>query len=381
MAIFLLIFFLLLTAYCLLIDYYRRAWNSIPEYTEDKFSAVRISVVIAARNEENNLGEVLDCLAGQDYPADLLEVIVVDDHSTDASASIAETYSFVHVLQLSPHLEGKKQAISAGIHAASGELIVTTDADCRAGAGWLRSLASFYVSSRAKFIAAPVMIAPTRSFAGIFQSLDFLTLQGITGASVHRKFHNMGNGANLAYPKQVFVDVNGFEGVDHIPSGDDMLLMHKIAMRYPEQVFYLKNRNSIVTTKPERTWKDFMQQRVRWASKAVHFKDRRIFYVLLLTYLVNVCFVVSAVTSLFNAYSFGFFLLLLLAKIIIEFPFVNSVANFFNRRPLMKYFIFFQPLHILYIIVAGWLGRFGSYTWKSRKIKNTGKSLHAIKVH
>ena len=369
MAIFLFIFFLLLAAYCLLVDYYRRAWNSIPAPVLSENIQVKISVIVAARNEENNIGNLLEDLARQDYPKEFYEVIIVNDHSTDGTAN---RISFGRLMELPSHLEGKKNAIAFGIDAVQGELIITTDADCRVPPGWLKTIAAFYSATGAKFIAAPVMIAPSRSLLGIFQSLDFLTMQGITGASVHRKFHSMCNGANLAYPRNIFFEVNGFEGVDNIPSGDDMLLMHKIFTRYPGEVFYLKEQGAIVTTVAEKNWKDFLQQRVRWASKAVHYKDKRIFYELLLTYLVNVCFLAAAIISFFNSYTLGFFLLLLLAKVIVEFPFVNAVAIFFNRRRLMRYFVFFEPLHIIYIIISGWLGRFGSYTWKSRKIKNTG---------
>lgn len=369
MTIFLLIFFLLLVAYCLLVDFYRRAWNSIPVPVLSENRQVKISVIVAARNEENNIAGLLEGLAQQDYPKELYEVIIVDDHSSDGTAN---KISSGRLLQLPAHLEGKKNAIALGINAAQGELIVTTDADCKVPPGWLKTIAAFYSNTGAKFIAAPVMITSSRSLLGIFQSLDFLSMQGITGASVHRKFHSMCNGANLAYPKNVFFDVNGFEEIDNIPSGDDMLLMHKIFTRYPDEIFYLKDARAIVTTAAEKSWKDFLQQRVRWASKAVHYKDKRIFYVLLLTYLVNVCFFAATIISFFNSYILGFFLLLLLAKVVIEFPFVNAVAIFFNRRDLMRYFILFEPLHILYIIISGWLGRFGSYTWKSRKIKNTG---------
>ncbi len=110
------------------------------------------------------------------------------------------------------------------------------------------SITSFYQSTGAKFIAAPVKMMGDKTLLGVFQTLDFLTLQGITGASVYKRFHTMCNGANLAYPKETFIEVNGFEGIDNIPSGDDMLLMHKIFLRYPDKIFYLKNTTAIVTT-------------------------------------------------------------------------------------------------------------------------------------
>jgi cellulose synthase/poly-beta-1,6-N-acetylglucosamine synthase-like glycosyltransferase len=332
-------------------------------------------VVIAVRNEEKNIEVLLQALSSQDYPKQLFEVIIVDDHSTDDTVlNIQQIKNLNFVFKLIHLPEGatsKKKAIAAGIEKASGELIVTTDADCTMPATWLSTYAAFYLSTGAKFIAAPVLMKASESFCRLFQSIDFLILQGITGASVNKKFHAMCNGANLAYPKKVFEEVKGFEGIDNIPSGDDMLLMQKIYIRYPEQVLYLKSKKALVTTSAEPTWKIFFHQRIRWASKAVHYKDARIFYVLLLTYLINAGFLVLAIASFWWYNWFMFLLLFLLAKIIIEFPFVNAVAIYFNMRKMVAYFPFLQPFHIVYVVIAGWLGRFGSYEWKSRTIKTS----------
>jgi biofilm PGA synthesis N-glycosyltransferase PgaC len=374
MALFLLIFFLLLTAYGFLIDHYRRAWNAIPVYSDVPVPKTLVSIVVAVRNERKNIERLRDCLYRQDYPKELYEIIIVDDHSTDDTEEkfrsfYAEDFSTKYV-KLAEGSGSKKAAITTGIRLAAGDLIITTDADCAMGPAWVSTMVSFFSDRNAKFVAAPVIMKSRRSFLGIFQSLDFLSLQGITGASVDKRLHSMCNGANLAYAKEAFIEVNGFEGIDHLPSGDDMLLMHKIYTKYPEQVFYLKNKEAIVTTEPETNWKDFFNQRIRWASKAVHYKDKRIFYVLLLIYLINTCFLALTIAALIH-HSWGIFLFLfLLAKIIIEFPFVNAVAIFFGQSSLMVYFPFLQPFHILYTIIAGWLGRFGSYTWKSRVIKN-----------
>jgi hypothetical protein len=178
----------------------------------------------------------------------------------------------------------------------------------------------------------------------------------------------MCNGANLAYAKDAFVEVGGFSGIDSIPSGDDMLLMHKIALRYPDRVFYLKSRRAIVSTRSETSWKKFFHQRIRWASKADRYDDKRIFRVLLLVYGVNLLFLVMAVAAFWDRW-WGFLLLVLLvAKTMIEYPFVSNVATFFDQRKLMAYFPLLQPLHILYTLIAGWLGKFGSYRWKGRTI-------------
>jgi cellulose synthase/poly-beta-1,6-N-acetylglucosamine synthase-like glycosyltransferase len=330
-------------------------------------------VVIAARNEEKNIPHLLSCIAEQQYPRNFFEVIIIDDHSTDNTWQELSSYTAdfsLKLYQLPEELHGKKSAIDLAVKNASGELIVQTDADCSAGPGWLASIAGFYKQTGAKFIAAPVTLRNDRSLLGIFQSLDFLTMQTITGASVFKRFHTMCNGANLAFVRSAFVEVNGFEGIDNIPSGDDMLLMHKIYSAYPDKVAYLKSSAAIVQTAAPPTWKDFFNQRIRWSSKAVHYKDKRIFNVLLLTYTLNVCFLGLGIAAVVSSYWLSLFLLFLLAKVLIEFPFVNAGAIFFGQQRLMKWFPFLQPLHILYVIIAGWLGRFGSYQWKDRLIKN-----------
>lgn len=380
MAFFLLILFFLLVIYAILIDYYRRAWNNMPvEDAPKHMPSAFISVIVAVRNEEKNIAALLSSLEQQLYPEHLYEVIVVDDRSTDNTwDELMKRAQDAHPpvclrLQEKPGeavVAYKKKAIETGIAAAKGQLIVTTDADCRFHSQWLVMLADHYERTGAKFIAAPVTMAGKGNLLNIFQSLDFLTLQGITGASVYKKFHTMCNGANLAYDKAAFAEVNGFAGIDNIPSGDDMLLMHKIFKNYPGKVHYLKNKMAIVVTEPAHSWKEFFHQRIRWASKASHYNDKRIFWVLLLVYLINAGLLVLGIASLWESTWLFFLVLLLIAKLLIEFPFVNAIAIFYDQQYLMKYFPFMQPLHILYIVVAGWLGKFGSYEWKGRKIKN-----------
>ena len=381
----------LFAVYGALIDYYRRAWMAIPSFTASaesiRLSRTKISVLVPARNEEANIAACVDSLSRQSYPKDLYEVIVIDDHSTDRTPEIVGELRYpglsVQCLRLAettsdqPVLAHKKWAIETGIGRALGELIVTTDADCLFDPEWLATIAAFYEQKNAKFIAAPVRIGVLadsspghypRSLLSIFQTLDFITLQGITGAAVSRKFHSMCNGANLAYARSAFYEVEGFKGIDTLPSGDDMLLMHKIYRKYPDGVFFLKSPKAIVTTQPETRWKGFFNQRVRWASKADRYDDRRIFWVLLLVYIVNALFAVLPIAAFWNNWWLWLLLIGLVVKTMLEYPFVRTVATFFGQQSLMVYFPILQPLHILYTIVIGWLGKFGSYRWKDRKI-------------
>ena len=217
-------------------------------------------------------------------------------------------------------------------------------------------------------ITSPVKLQTHNTLLSIFQSLDFITLQGITAASISRGFHTLANGANLCYARNAFYEVGGFQDIDHIASGDDMLLMYKIARQHAGKIKYLKSNQAIVTAEAANTWGAFWQQRIRWASKADKYDDKKVFRVLLLVYLLNLLLLALFVLSFFNTDLFVIEALFIFSKILLEFPFVSAVASFFGERRLMTYFPFLQPLHILYTIVAGWLGKFGSYQWKGRTV-------------
>lgn len=364
----------LLILYALLFVYYWRGWNSIKDFQADgKEKHSFLSVVIPARNEKKNILNLLNALAEQTYPKEYFEIIVVDDFSTDSTAQIVGSLNLSNLKLVRPDVaaeqSSKKKAIEAGIHHAKGELILTTDADCVPSKNWLAIINGFYVNGDVLFIAAPVKFTNDKSFLQRFQSLDFLTLQGITAASVATNFHTMCNGANLAYKREAFFEVNGFEGIDKVATGDDMLLMYKIWKRYPGKIKYLKSKDAIVATDPMHTWKDFFYQRKRWASKTLVYEDFRIIAVLFLVLLVNCSFIALLIASLINPfywwYVFGFWI----AKTIIEIPFVYSVAKFYDEQRLVHYLFFFQPLHILYTVLTGILSQFGRYEWKGRKLK------------
>jgi len=375
--------------YTILILYYWESWVSIPSF---KFQAsgfmpsAKVSVIIPARNEEKNIGACLDSICRQTYPMHLFEVLVVDDHSTDHTAAIVKSFAPQRVKLLS--LEDftgdalnsyKKKAIEIAIVQSTGELIVTTDADCIVKENWLQTIAAFYETHQPVFIAAPVSINCGFTFIEMFQALDFAMLQGITGASVHKKIHSMCNGANLAYTKKAFEEVGGFSGIDHIASGDDMLLMHKINKHYPGKLMYLKSKEVIVQTAPVNSVGEFLNQRIRWASKADKYDDRRIFGVLLLVYLVNVLLLALPILALVTNFQFSIFNFqfsiwalwgfLLFLKIFAELIFLYPVAKFFGKQSMLWMFPLMQPFHIMYTVIAGWLGKFGSYTWKERKVK------------
>ncbi len=357
--------------YSLLIIYYWRTWSSIVIFHPTKKDAQKkIALIVPARNEENNIGKLLSALTNQSYPKELTEIIVVDDNSTDNTAAIVQQFPFAKLIQLKEDAINsyKKKAIEKGIAAATGELIVTTDADCIPPKNWLQTIASFKEEKEAIFIAAPVVINCNSSVLQVFQAMDFMVLQGITGAVVASQKMSMCNGANLAYERNAFYAVNGFTGIDHIASGDDMLLMHKIVKLYPGKVHYLKSKEAIVSTEPMQTWRSFFNQRIRWASKAGLYNDKRILPVLLLVYLVNVSFAALLIAGIWDTHNLLYAAILWVVKTLVELPFFISVSNFFDKQWAIKLFFIFQPLHIFYTIISGLFSQFGKYEWKGRKV-------------
>lgn len=380
--VFILIFIAaLLVCHAILIENYRRWFLKIKPFTSSSAILPRISftVIIPARNEEDQIEKCIETVLAQNYPDHLYEVIVADDYSTDNTANIIQQlqkkFSNLRLLQLEKVLPDKqlnsykKKAIELAIEMSKGDWIVTTDADCMVTKNWLQNFNNFIEQHDSVFVAAPVKFINTGSFVSIFQCLDFMSLQGITAASVHHGFHSMCNGANLAYNKNVFYAVNGFKGIDNIASGDDMLLMHKIFVRFKKQVYFLFSQDSIVQTPPMRTWKDFINQRIRWASKADKFDDKRIITVLVFIYLFNLSFIIIPAAAFWYKNLWYYWLAMMAAKTIIELRFMFPVARFFREEKLLWWFPVMQPFHIFYTIIAGWLGKFGKYSWKGRFVK------------
>ena len=381
---------LLLLIYIALIIIYRIYWSDIPSYIvkygNKRFSTF-ISIIVPARNEECNIASLLESIKNQSYPQHLFEVIVVDDFSTDNTKHIVQSFdcTFIKYLSLEDHISEsninsyKKKALETGISLSKGELIVTTDADCVVKENWMATIADFYELHKPDMIVMPVVMDDVRTPIQMFQSLDFMSLQGITAAGLHYKMHGMCNGANLAYRKTSYKEVGGFSGIDHIASGDDMMLLHKFSARDKNSILYLKSKEVIVKTQPVNDVRSFINQRIRWASKADKYQDKSLLPILLIVYLFNCSLFLLFLGSLFFnkeasllSYSFSIRELLLFSIVVktaAEMIFLIPVSHFFNQRRLMWAFPIFQPFHVIYIIIAGWLGKFGEYSWKERKVK------------
>lgn len=380
MYIFIAIFITLALGYSALMLVYLQGWRKQETFRlpEDFVPKTTISIIIPARNEAHNIGFCIRSILNQNYPKELFNIIVVDDHSTDDTCKVVNAFSDdrVRCIRLSEYIEAeegvisyKKKALEAGIGVSMSELIITTDADCVVPAEWLMHMAAIYEKENPVMIVAPVDFTSDNSILQNFQSLDFMSMQGITAAAHKLRLGNMCNGANLVFTRKAYNSVEGYKDIDHLASGDDYLLMMKMHHAYPTRISYLKSQQAIVRTAPQLSWKGFLQQRIRWASKTGKYDDKRLTAILAYVYLFNLSFLIYGIAAIFYPWMILLWLFVLLIKTESELFYLYPVARFFDKKKDLLFFPLLQPLHIAYIITAGFMGFAGKYQWKGRDVK------------
>lgn len=367
---------LLLTAiYLSVLVYLIKGWAALkrPKIKQTGF-ITKVTVMIAARNEEEKIHLTIEDILAQDYPKHLTEIIIVDDHSTDRTTTIINSYApdGVKLLQLNEHKplnSYKKKAITDAIKVSSGELMVATDADCRMGSKWLSSIVGYYETMHPVMISSPVGYFEEKSLFERMQTLEFNYLIGIGAAFIGNGRASTCNGANLAYRKDVFYEVGGFKGIDELASGDDELLLQKVAERFPEKIGFLKLYDAVVFTHAKYNVKEFLQQRRRWASKSIKYKDKKVVALAVCIWLFNVSLLLNACLGFYDIYFFKLFALQFLLKYVFELAFLLPISTFFKRPGLVTLLIIIIPVHILYFIYVGLIGNTGTYMWKGRVVR------------
>ncbi|MEZ5198629.1 MAG: glycosyltransferase [Bacteroidales bacterium] len=364
--------------YVALILFYTLGWFRLKTFNPQntKFKT-RVSIIIPARNEEENITNLLTDLAHQAYPKNLFEVIVIDDNSTDTTHekvsnfiknSNEKNFNLIGISEESPDTAYKKKAINLAIEKSNGDLIITTDADCRMGMNWLSSFVTLYETEKPKMIVGPVSFFNETTFFQKMQTLEFLSLIAITGGAIKAGRPIMCNGANLAYEKGAFIEVGGF-GSDSFASGDDVFLLLRMKKQFGNKsVRFLKNNNAIVYTEALKSVADFFHQRTRWASKNKVY-DVKILFVSFSVYMTNLILFTGLIQSIFIPSMLPPVMLAFVIKLLVELPILIGIGNFVKRSRMFLYsfpLIFIYPL---YIIVVGALGILGNYHWKGRKVK------------
>jgi cellulose synthase/poly-beta-1,6-N-acetylglucosamine synthase-like glycosyltransferase len=328
-----------------------------------------VSVVIPARNEEENIGACLKNLSRQKYPREKYEVIVVDDHSDDNTYSITESYKKDNVILLSLNdmsgMSPKKAALHQGIKASRGDIILTTDADCRTLPTWIETIVKYF-DEKTGAVASWLYVEENNHLLSKLERLDSLALSFIGAASFGLKKPFMANGANFAYRRQVYNELNGFAGVDSYVSGDDDLLLQKIHASRNWKCTFAPDAHCAVVTKPCKTWRGFFQQRFRWASKG-RIYPKKLLLLESSIYLYYLSLLATTIMFILCGFTHLHMLLPLGLKFLADFVFMLLATRKFPHHinPLLLFTT--EWLQMAYILLGGVWGLWGTYTWKGRR--------------
>ena len=333
------------------------------------------SLLIAARNEAANLPNLLADLAAQTLPATQFEVLLADDHSTDDTAALiaaaAKNTPFaLRIIRLAEGETGKKAALAAALAQARAPWLVCTDADCRLGPGWLAAYEQFIAQQpAANFISGPVLLTGPTTFFQALLGLEFAGLVGVGAACLGRQVPTMCNGANLAYRRTAFEAVGGYFDNQHLASGDDEFLLHKIHRTFPGTAHFLTEAAAIVRTAAPATLGALLRQRVRWASKWRHYQSPASRYLALLVLGANVSLAAGLLAALRWPALWPWVGAAWVIKLGGDAWFLTPVLRFLQRRRWLGMLLPLQLLYAPYALAVGLAGWRGGYRWKGRAVR------------
>lgn len=353
--------------YCLVIAWISYGFTKIKKHQSTGLvPKTRFTIVVPFRDETENLPILLKSISVLNYPIEFFEVILVDDDSEESFCILSQKFNIQITKNIRVSNSPKKDAITTAMQHATNEWILTTDADCIVPKNWLQILDNYIQLHDVSMIAGAVTYQCDNSFLHHFQQLDLTSLQGATigGFGLNKGF--MCNGANLAYTKSLFKELNGFDGNNKIASGDDVFLLQKAIAKFPEQVHYLKADENIIITKPTPNWKSLFQQRVRWAAKTGSYQSTFGKILGLLVFLANL----SVVTTwgLFFTLQTNYINLLsiLILKFILDSTLLYQTNSFLTNKQ-MRYLIVSNLWYPFFSTSVALYSLLGSYEWKGRR--------------
>jgi cellulose synthase/poly-beta-1,6-N-acetylglucosamine synthase-like glycosyltransferase len=333
-----------------------------------------VSIIVAARNEDKSIGQCLQALIRQTYPAHKYEIIIVDDGSTDMTVSIVKSFSQrfpnVRLLSLSAETEqeigSKPMAMTKGIAQAIGEIILTTDADCIVPPRWVEIMINHF-DEHVAFVAGPVSEQSSTRFFSKLEQMEFLGLITTAAGLIGSGMPIICNGANLAYRKNVFMLAGGFG--QNGTSNDDESLMNRIAKRNIGRIVFAPESDAVITTQSSNTVVAFIRQRIRWANKRGRYEDKSTFLTLVSLYLFFVSFTLTVILIPLDPQLLLSVILVFGIKAIVDYFTLRSGARLFRQRFQIPYFLIGELLHVPYIVIASAIGQLSTLHWKGRAIR------------
>lgn len=333
----------------------------------DSSIKTKFSIVVPFRNEAENLPKLLASLSFLDYPKELYEVMLIDDDSDDDILITNYNFCFTIIKNERKSNSPKKDAIETAIKIAKHDWIITTDADCLVESNWLKILDNYIQQSQKRMIVAGVYYLPKKGFLHAFQNLDFLSLQGVTIGSFGIELPFMCNGANFAYRKDFFYELNGFQGNEKIASGDDVFLLQKAIEKEKNAVGFCMHYQSTVKTHSVDKWSDLFFQRVRWASKSTSYSSFFGKTIALLVFGINLIWVLSFMLCVFNLFPLHSFLIYAGIKFLIDSILLFQASSYFKTR--ISWLLLSSFLYPFFSTSVAIYSLFGKYKWKGRQFK------------
>jgi len=357
---------IILLFYAILIFKYRFGWNKIKKRRAAYFTPY-VSIVIAMRNEENEIKRLLKSLQSQIYPTDKLKFILVNDHSTDETLKFLEKSELdnLQIIDLSDGEYGKKNAIRKAVSIADSDIILASDADCSFNPYWVQTMVNYFADDKVKLVSGPVTYYKQKGIFQSLQALEFISLIGSGAGAIGSGKAIFCNGANMAYRKDIFLEVNNFDS-DDIASGDDVFLLHSVKSKYPDSITFAKDENAIVITDSVQTFSGFINQRKRWTAKSSGYKDFESVYTSYLVLLVNLAMVFLFVMHFFDAELIKLFALFYLVKFVADIILLYPTLKFFKRKDLIKWVFPFELFYSFYIVLIVVLSFTNKFEWKGR---------------
>ena len=327
----------------------------------------KVSVIIALRNEQEQVIHLLSELKKQVYPIDKLEFILVNDHSTDSTLEVLENAAIdnLRVVNMPDGMFGKKSAIAFAMKEASGEIILASDADCSFLPLWVHTMVAYFANKNIKLVSGPVSYHKQNGIFLGLQTLEFISLIGSGAGAIGVGNAIFCNGANMAYRKADFLELNNFVNDDAV-SGDDVFLLHSVKEKYNDAIAFAKDENAIVLTDAVMSAKGFINQRKRWTAKTSGYKDFTSIYASFLVLFANLSLLVLFVGSLYSVAYFQLFLLFYALKFTVDFLLLFPVLSFFKRKDLIKWILPFELFYAIYIVLIVILSFTKSFEWKGR---------------
>ena len=374
------ILLVILLVYVLLIVQLIFGFNKVKSFhVTDLTPKTAFTIVIPFRNEAKNLPKLLESISNLNYPHKMIEIILVDDFSTDNSERICIQWrmKYEHLdttLLENLHLSysPKKDAIGRAMPIAKHDWIVTTDADCIVNKNWLLTLDNYIQTnpeaSGPEMIVGAVMYRAKNNWFHHFQQLDLMSLQGVTIGSFGIGKPFICNGANFAYTKKIFSEIGGFGGISNKASGDDVFLLQKAVNANKEKVHYLKNNDVIVKTKPENDLYKLFMQRVRWAGKSTSYKSGYAKFLAVVVLLMNTSLVYGLLFMVYGCFDWRILLIVFLTKYLVDYILLYK-SNAYLRKGKFFVPIASSVIYPFFSSLVGIYSLFGSFKWKGRIFK------------